>query len=174
MSGGVSRPMRSPSPAAPTCSIAGRLQHHRQRRGRHRLRHVAIRRLGQCKLRRFADRCVGAIQGFGSFEKTGSSTWTLTGSNAAALPWSVNAGTLTVNGMASSTFTVNAGGALAGTGTVGDVTVAAGARLAPGNALNPTGMLGIAGNLAFQAGALYVVQVTPSSAASATVSGSRR
>ena len=57
--------------------------------------------------------------GFGIFQKIGSSTWTLTGTNAAALPWAINAGTLVVNGtMANSTMTVNGGSTLAGTGTV--------------------------------------------------------
>jgi autotransporter-associated beta strand protein len=37
-------------------------------------------------------------RGFASFEKTGASTWTLSGTNSAALPWSIAAGTLLVNG----------------------------------------------------------------------------
>ena len=43
--------------------------------------------------------------------------------------------------------------------------------LAPGNAANPTGTLTITGNLAFQSGAIYLVNLTPSSAASTNVSG---
>ena len=35
-------------------------------------------------------------QGFGIFQKTGSSTWTLTGSNATVTPWVIQAGTLAV------------------------------------------------------------------------------
>jgi hypothetical protein len=46
-----------------------------------------------------------------------------------------------------------------------------GGTLAPGNATNPTGLLTITGNLVFQSAALYVVQVTPSSASSTNVSG---
>jgi hypothetical protein len=46
-----------------------------------------------------------------------------------------------------------------------------GGVLAPGNAANPTGTLNFSGNLAFQSGALYVVQVTPSAASSTNVSG---
>ncbi|WP_244521900.1 autotransporter outer membrane beta-barrel domain-containing protein [Bradyrhizobium embrapense] len=46
-----------------------------------------------------------------------------------------------------------------------------GGTLAPGSAANPTGSLTVAGNLAFQSGAIYGVQVTPSAAASTNVLG---
>ena len=36
-------------------------------------------------------------QGFGIFQKTGSSTWTLSGTNATATPWTVTAGVLNVS-----------------------------------------------------------------------------
>jgi hypothetical protein len=36
-------------------------------------------------------------QGFGLFEKTGSSTWTLTGTTTAVTPWAINGGTLAVS-----------------------------------------------------------------------------
>ena len=109
--------------------------------------------------------------GFGIFQKTGGSTWTLTGTNAAALPWAINGGTLAVNGaMPNSTMTVNNGGTLVGTGTVGNVTVASGGIFAPGSGAPGTSMT-VAGNLAFQSGALYVVQLNPTSASSANVSG---
>jgi uncharacterized protein with beta-barrel porin domain len=111
-------------------------------------------------------------QGFGFFQKVGSSTWTLTGTNTAVLPWSISAGTLLVNGtMTNSTMTVNNGGTLGGTGTVGNTTVASGGTLLPGNG-TPGSSLAIAGNLAFQSGALYLVHLAPASAASTTVSGS--
>ncbi|MCP3470313.1 autotransporter domain-containing protein [Bradyrhizobium sp. CCGUVB1N3] len=104
-------------------------------------------------------------QGFGVFEKSGSSTWTLTGTNAAAQPWAIDAGTLLVNGtMSSASMTVNTGGTLGGTGTVGSVTVASGGTFAPGT---PGSTMTISGNLAFQSGALYLVQVNPTTASSA-------
>jgi len=110
-------------------------------------------------------------QGFGLFNKSGSSTWTLTGTNAAVLPWTIDAGTLAVNGtIANSTMTVNSGGTLAGTGTVGGVTVNSGGSFAPGSGAAGSAM-SVSGNLAFQSGALYLVQVSPSSASSANVSG---
>jgi uncharacterized protein with beta-barrel porin domain len=110
-------------------------------------------------------------QGFGVFQKTGSSTWTLTGTNPAALPWSVNAGTLMVNGtIANSPMTVNAGGTLAGTGTVGNVTVATGGAFAPGSGA-PGSTMAVSGNLAFQSGAIYLVQLNPAASSFASVTG---
>jgi uncharacterized protein with beta-barrel porin domain len=110
-------------------------------------------------------------QGFGIFEKTGSSTWTLTGTNTAALPWTVNAGTLNVNGaMTNSTVAVDNGGTLAGTGTVANVAVASGGTFAPGNG-TPGSSMAIVGNLALQSGAIYMVQVNPATSSFANVTG---
>lgn len=65
-------------------------------------------------------------QGFGHFEKTGGSTWTLNGTSTQAMPWTVGQGTLAVAGsMANSSFLVNAPGALAVDGTVADSTITA-------------------------------------------------
>jgi uncharacterized protein with beta-barrel porin domain len=53
--------------------------------------------------------------GFGAFDKTGTSTWTLTGATAAAAPWTINGGTLALSGTGSiaqsSLVTVGAGSA---------------------------------------------------------------
>jgi len=68
--------------------------------------------------------------------------------------------------MANSTMTVNNGGTLAGTGTVGPTTINSGGTFAPGNS---PGTMTVAGNLAFQSGAIYLVQVNPSTASSANV-----
>jgi uncharacterized protein with beta-barrel porin domain len=62
---------------------------------------------------------------------------------------------------------VNSGGALTGVGTVGNALIASGGVFAPGTGTPGTSMT-IAGNLAFQSGALYVVQVNPSAASFAT------
>jgi outer membrane autotransporter protein len=62
--------------------------------------------------------------------------------------------------------TVNNGGVLAGTGTVGATTIRSGGTFAPGNS---PGTMTVAGSLAFQSGALYVVQVNPSTASSTNV-----
>jgi hypothetical protein len=109
--------------------------------------------------------------GYATFNKVDTSSWTLTGNNAATMPWNVNAGTLVVNGtIVNATMTVNAGGTLGGTGTVGSVTVNSGGTFAPGSGAAGTSMT-VGGNLAFQSGALYQVQVNPSAAASANVGG---
>ncbi|MGY3589125.1 autotransporter outer membrane beta-barrel domain-containing protein [Bradyrhizobium sp. USDA 4350] len=48
-------------------------------------------------------------------------------------------------------------------------TIMSGGTLAPGSAANPTGTLTVNGNLAFQSGAIYLVQVTPTASASTNV-----
>ena len=131
-------------------------------------------RLGGSTSSSFDVSTLGALaqyQGFSAFVKTGGSTWTLTGTNTAALPWSVNAGTLMVNGtLANSTVAVNAGGTLAGTGTVGNVTVATGGAFAPGSGA-PGSTMAVSGNLAFQSGAFYLVQLNPAASSFASVTG---
>jgi outer membrane autotransporter protein len=65
-------------------------------------------------------------QGFGQYQKTGSSTWTLMGTSTAAMPWTVQQGTLAVDGsMANSSFAVDAGSALTVGGTVADSSITA-------------------------------------------------
>ena len=109
-------------------------------------------------------------RGFDTFNKIGDATWTLTGFNAGALPWTVQQGILLVNGsLANSPFTVN-GGTLDGTGTIGNTQVNSGGTLAPGSGA-PGTSLTINGNLAFQSGALYLVQINPSTASSTNVTG---
>jgi len=105
--------------------------------------------------------------------KTGTGTLTLTGANTYSGATTISGGTLEVDGSIANTsgVTVNAAGTLSGTGVIDPATTTIIGKLAPGNAANPTGMLTISGNLAFQSGALYVVQVTPSNAASVNVSG---
>ena len=54
---------------------------------------------------------------------------------------------------------------------MGATTIASGGTFAPGSG-TPGSSMTVAGNLAFQSGALYLVQVNPSSASSANVTGS--
>src|SRR5439155_278873 len=111
-----------------------------------------------------------AISGTGAFVQMGTGTTVLTGNNPYTGPTTVAAGTLIVNGsIANSAVAVNAGAMLAGTGTVGPTTILSGGTFAPGNS---PGTMTVAGNLAFQSGALYLVQVNPSTASSTNASGS--
>lgn len=72
--------------------------------------------------------------GFGAVQKTGASTWTLSGDGSTfAGPIAVLDGTLNVTGSLGGALTVQSGGALGGTGTLGAVTVADGGILEPGS-----------------------------------------
>jgi T5SS/PEP-CTERM-associated repeat protein/autotransporter-associated beta strand protein len=100
-----------------------------------------------------------------------SGTTTLTATNTYTGPTNVNGGKLLVNGsIVSSPVTVYSGGTLGGTGTVGNTTVASGGTFAPGNG-SAGSSITVQGSLAFQSGALYLVQLDPSMASSARVSG---
>ena len=103
----------------------------------------------------------------------GSGTTIFTGINTYTGTTTVNAGALIVNGSiaSSSMTTVNSGAALSGTGTVGNAQVNSGGILVPGLVGTP-GSMTVAGNLAFQSGAFYVVQVNPATASNTNVSGS--
>ncbi len=68
----------------------------------------------------------------------------------------IHGGTLAVNGTLGGSVDVTDGATLGGTGTVGNTTIAGGGRLAPGNS---TGTLTVAGDLAFQAGSFFDVEV---------------
>jgi uncharacterized protein with beta-barrel porin domain len=113
---------------------------------------------------------VAQLSSFEAGQKTGSGTWTLTGTNAGITTFSVGGGTLFVNGsLSNAAFTVTSG-TLGGTGTVGNTQINAGGTFAPGSGVAGSSMT-VSGNLAFQSGALYLVQVSPSTANFANVTG---
>ncbi|MBR1212100.1 autotransporter domain-containing protein [Bradyrhizobium sp. JYMT SZCCT0180] len=108
------------------------------------------------------------ISGVGSVTVENGTT-ILTATSTYSGPTTVNGGTLAVNGsIANSAVTVNAGGTLGGNGTVGNTTINAGGVLAPGNSI---GTLTVGGNLAFGAGGIYRVEVSPSAADRTNVTG---
>ena len=85
----------------------------------------------------------------------------------------MNAGALIVNGSiaSSSLTTVNSDASLNGSGTVGSTVINSGGFLVPGPVGTP-GSMTVSGNLAFQSGAFYIVQVNPATASNTNVSGS--
>ncbi|OZI42626.1 hypothetical protein CEK29_12855 [Bordetella genomosp. 5] len=110
----------------------------------------------------------GMLGGTGAFIKTGGASLTLTGDSTAFSGTTlVQAGTLVVGaggaGALGSTLLVANGGAIAGSGTVGNTTLANGARIKPGNGI---GTLTVNGNLTFGAGAVYEVEADPDSSTS--------
>src|SRR5215831_6690411 len=101
-----------------------------------------------------------------------SATWplVLSGINSYSGPTTVSGGALVVTGsIANSALTVGSGTTLTGTGTVGGLTINSGGTFAPGNS---PGTMTVQGNLAFQSGALYLVQVNSTTASNTVVSGS--
>lgn len=96
----------------------------------------------------------GVISGSGTMVKNGAGVLELTADNSYLAATTVNTGTLLVNGdqsAATGLTTVNSGATLGGRGTLGgDVTIADGAVLAPGNS---PGTLTINGDLSLASGA---------------------
>lgn len=99
----------------------------------------------------------GQFRGFTDVAKEGGSDWTLTGDITDPTPWSVSGGTLRANGSLAGVVMVQSGGTLAGDGTVGGVVVSGGGVLSPGNSI---GTLTVAGNVTFNMGAFYDVEIT--------------
>jgi len=118
---------------------------------------------------------IGATQqyeGFSAFNKVGNSTWTVTGTFSQPDPWTVQSGTLLVNGVlsAGSAITVDSGGMLGGIGTVSNTTINNGGTLAPGLP-NSIGTLRVIGNLVLASAASYLVQVSPAAASLTSMNG---
>ncbi|WP_431099055.1 autotransporter outer membrane beta-barrel domain-containing protein [Polaromonas aquatica] len=99
----------------------------------------------------------GVISGTGNVVKSGTGNVSFSGTNTYNGPTIVTGGTLSVNGsLTNSTVQVMNGGTLGGTGSVRNTTIQSGGALAPGNSI---GTLTVVGNLTFNAGSNYSVEV---------------
>jgi outer membrane autotransporter protein len=107
------------------------------------------------------------ITGTGAVVQAGSGTLTLTGASTYTGGTTINSGRLNVDGSLAGAVAINAGGILGGTGRVGTVTVNAGGILSPGHS---PGTLTVT-SLTFNPGAIYAVDVTPSTASRTNVIG---
>jgi uncharacterized protein with beta-barrel porin domain len=112
------------------------------------------------------------ITGSGAVFDSGSGTLTLSGVNTYSGLTTVNGGLLEIDGSiaASGGVTVNAGGTLDGTGILGATTINNGGTFMPGNG-TPGSSMTVAGSLALQSGALFMVQINPATASFANVTG---
>ncbi len=104
-----------------------------------------------------------ALNGTGSFTKSGAGSLDLTGTGTLSGATTVAAGRLAVNGsLAHATITVQNGAILGGSGTAGQTAILAGGTIAPGNSI---GTLTVNGAFAQTAGSIYQVEVDPGSTA---------
>src|SRR6202012_6051189 len=96
----------------------------------------------------------------------------LSGNNSYSGTTTINSGVLEIDGSiaTSSMTTANAGAALTGVGTVGNTTIASAGIFMPGNG-TPGSSMTVAGSLALQSGAMYVVMLNPTTASFASVTG---
>ncbi|GGL24514.1 outer membrane autotransporter barrel domain-containing protein [Pseudomonas brenneri] len=100
------------------------------------------------------------ISGHGGLTKQGIGTLVLTGNNTYSGPTLLNQGLLAVNGSLTSQVTVSNSGVLGGSGSIGALTAKSGGTVAPGNSI---GTLNVAGDVNFDAGSTYAVELSNTS-----------
>ncbi|WP_134681797.1 autotransporter domain-containing protein [Paracoccus ravus] len=95
------------------------------------------------------------ITGTGGLTLRGNGTLELSGANTYSGATTVAGGTLNVSGSVTSATEVQDGGRIGGNGTTGDLTIASGGRLAPGESI---GTLHVDGDLTLAEGAIYELE----------------
>lgn len=113
----------------------------------------------------------GVIGGTGGLTVSGGRQ-RLSGTNAYIGATTVAGGALVVDGSiaTSSLTTVDSGGTLSGVGTLGDTSVLSGGTFEPGSGVAGTSIT-VDGTLALAAGSIYLVDVSPTAASQAIVTG---
>lgn len=106
----------------------------------------------------------GVMSGTGGLEKKGTGNFILSGTNSYTGNTNVSGGTLSVNGSIASSAVVfvNNGGTLGGNGTVATTIVGNGGAIGPGNSI---GTLTVNGDVTFNNGSTYSVEVNSAGAA---------
>jgi len=100
------------------------------------------------------------ISGHGGLTKQGIGALVLTGTNTYSGPTLVTQGLLAINGSVTSAVTVGQSGVLGGSGRVGSLLATRGGTVAPGNSI---GTLNVAGDVTFEPGSTYAVELSPTS-----------
>ncbi|MDR9875497.1 autotransporter domain-containing protein [Pseudomonas allii] len=98
------------------------------------------------------------IGGHGGLTKQGIGTLVLTGTNSYSGPTLVNQGLLAINGSVISNVTVSQSGVVGGSGRIGSLLAKNGGTVAPGNSI---GTLNVAGDVTFEPGSTYAVELSP-------------
>lgn len=102
----------------------------------------------------------GRISGGGNIRQLGSGSINLSADSSAFTgTTTISAGTLLVDGKLGGTLNIASGGKLGGTGTVGTTTIAQGGTISPGHS---PGALHVNGDITFDKGSTYAVDITPS------------
>ncbi len=114
---------------------------------------IALARATQVGVATNSKLSVSALNGTNNLNKSGAGTLSITGSGNLSGLTTVTGGTLNVNGSISdSAVTVSTGATLSGSGTVGEVSLANGATISPGNSPDT---LNIVGDVNWFGGANY-------------------